>query len=63
VAEHLAEFVDHGLSHVVVTNLALMGGGSGGGVSALKGSLIEQRKLTRLLKTMRPRNLRGESGP
>jgi phthiodiolone/phenolphthiodiolone dimycocerosates ketoreductase len=57
VAEQLADFVDHGLSHMVVTNLALMGGGSSSGTAMIARSLVEQRKLTGLLKRMRPKTL------
>jgi len=55
VAEQLAEFVDNGVSHMVVTNLALMGGEGSGGTGAIARSLAEQYKLTRLLKRMVPK--------
>ncbi|MDT5051610.1 MAG: phthiodiolone/phenolphthiodiolone dimycocerosates ketoreductase [Mycobacterium sp.] len=55
VAEQLADFVDNGVSHMVVTNLALMGGGSSSGTAAIPRSLAEQYKLIRLLKRMCPK--------
>jgi phthiodiolone/phenolphthiodiolone dimycocerosates ketoreductase len=55
VAEQLADFVDNGVSQMVVTNLALMGGGSSSGTAAIPRSLAEQYKLIRRLKRMCPK--------
>lgn len=57
IAEFLAEFVDHGVTQIVFLNLTLMAGNSMAGVGITTASLIEQRKLIRLLKSMRPGTL------
>lgn len=53
VAEVIAEFVDHGLSHVTIANLALLAGGAS--ANTLLSAVKEHRKLIQILKTMRPR--------
>lgn len=53
VGEYLEQFIRHGVSHVVVLNVAMAGG-----IRVAADTMREQRRLNKILKTMRPGRLR-----